>query len=116
MYSFGVVLFEILCGWLAFENRDGFLVPQAKQHYEQNTLDKIIIPDLRKQMKQNSLDTFSEIAYKCLKRDPCDHPRMVKILKELEKALEHQVSFSFFYNTSCSTRCLTLPLHLTCMF
>jgi len=97
VYSFGVLLFEILCGRLACaeESEDGnkFLGPLAERKYEEDKLDEIIDPDLRKQMKLNSLNTFSTIAYHCLKSNRSERPTMAQVVEKLENAFSLQVSF-----------------------
>ncbi|MFS7979393.1 putative protein kinase RLK-Pelle-CrRLK1L-1 family [Helianthus anomalus] len=69
IYSFGVVLFEILCGRLCFKYTNGqseILVPMWKQCYEQKKLDHIIFKDLKPPLAPSSLETFSDIAFQCL--------------------------------------------------
>ncbi|CAH1435446.1 unnamed protein product [Lactuca virosa] len=92
VYSFGVVLFEILCGRLAYVKGSESLDVLAKSKYIDNKLDEIIIPELRKQMKLSSLNTFSAIAYQCLKPDRSERPTMAHIVEELEKAYRIQAS------------------------
>ncbi|KAI3508668.1 hypothetical protein L1887_23677 [Cichorium endivia] len=94
IYSFGVVLFEILCGRLAYVAGSMFLGPLAESKYSENNLDMIIIPELRKQMKMNSLNTFAAIAYQCLKADRNERPKMAQIVEELEKAYKIQASLN----------------------
>ncbi|KAF5786433.1 putative protein kinase RLK-Pelle-LRR-I-1 family [Helianthus annuus] len=93
IYSFGVVLFEILCGRKAFvpKETNRFLAPLARNHYEKETLQDIIYPDLRNHMSPGSLKKYSEIAYSCVKQERGHRPRMVDIMHELEKALEFQL-------------------------
>ncbi|GKB72402.1 kinase-like domain-containing protein [Tanacetum coccineum] len=51
IYSFGVILFEVLFGVKAItDNRDIMLAKEAKSRYENKQLDDLINPDLRKQM------------------------------------------------------------------
>lgn len=115
IYSFGVVLWEILCRRKAFipneEEDKRFLASLATLHYENKTLNDIIQPDLRKQMAPESLTHFSKTAYSCLKDDRLQRPDMNPIVHELENALELQMqyedlvrSFSFlnFFFHFCS--------------
>ncbi|MFS8009856.1 putative protein kinase RLK-Pelle-CrRLK1L-1 family [Helianthus anomalus] len=74
VYSFGVVLFELIC-------------------CEEKRLDEIIFSDLKEQMDSCSLNTFSSLAYRCLKKDREERPSMVEVMKQLEIAVEQQVSF-----------------------
>ncbi|KAL4570271.1 hypothetical protein LXL04_025923 [Taraxacum kok-saghyz] len=96
VYSFGAVLFEVLCGRFCVgkpDDKHRLLTKLAQQSYEQGTLDDIIFHGLRGQMDNNSLRTFSSVAYRCLKRDREERPTMAGVLEELELALEYQVSF-----------------------
>ncbi|KAF5768080.1 putative protein kinase CAMK-CAMKL-CHK1 family [Helianthus annuus] len=79
--SFGVLLFEVLCGRKPTITNDGV----------QDELDKIINPDLRKQMDPQSLELFTDITYKCLNQQLVQRPTMDHIVKELEEVLELQL-------------------------
>ncbi|XP_076930575.1 putative serine/threonine-protein kinase PBL9 [Bidens hawaiensis] len=97
VYSFGVVLFEIMCGRFCCEYRDGsllgILVPLWKKCYEEKRLDDIIFHGIKEHMKPDSLNTFSTIAYQCLKRARKKRPTMGDIVQKLEIALEQQEIF-----------------------
>nr|XP_043612059.1 uncharacterized protein LOC122583749 [Erigeron canadensis] len=94
IYSFGVVLCEILCARKAFipdadaDNR--FLAPLFRSHYENGSLNDIIHPDLRLQMSRQSLSRLSTTAYSCLKQDRVQRPKINDIVIELEKVFELQ--------------------------
>nr|GEY11446.1 putative receptor-like protein kinase At5g39000 [Tanacetum cinerariifolium] len=93
VYSFGVILFEVLFGKVVYIPKDGkhnSFAEVAQNHYEKNTLDELIDSDLRNQMKPNSLTTFLSIAYQCLKIDRSDRPKMRLVVEELKKALVYQ--------------------------
>nr|XP_043637939.1 probable receptor-like protein kinase At2g23200 [Erigeron canadensis] len=89
IYSFGVVLFELMCGRKAKDDQDNnkLLVSLAKFHYENGTMHEIIHPDLLKQMSQRSLKCFSKAAYSCLQEDRARRPDVEKVLRKLQKAL-----------------------------
>ncbi|GKA74448.1 kinase-like domain, phloem protein 2-like protein [Tanacetum coccineum] len=92
VFSFGVLLFEVLFGMVA-SIQDGdnwYFVRLAKGHYEKKKLDDLIDPDLRQQMNSRSLEIFSKLAYCCLKDMRAQRPDMNQIVKGLERALEHQ--------------------------
>lgn len=107
IYSFGVVLFEILCGRLAYDkvfNEKG-LPPIARQHFIEGTVNDLVDPKIKEVgenismlnggMNKDSLYTFSKIAYQCLAKTQLERPTMEAIIKELENALNFQVSNSF---------------------
>ncbi|XP_071688465.1 receptor-like protein kinase HERK 1 [Rutidosis leptorrhynchoides] len=66
IYSFGVVLWEILCG-------------------------RMLLFQMWKRMVPKSRTSFSEVAYSCLKDERVHRPDMNSILLELENALELQL-------------------------
>ncbi|CAH1429477.1 unnamed protein product [Lactuca virosa] len=91
MYSFGIVLFEVLCGKKAVDEEDNrLLAPIAKSHYEGGGLDVMIDPGLHKQMDPRSFQIFSEVAYYCLKEERSQRPNINQVVMNLEKALEYQ--------------------------
>ncbi|KAJ0666393.1 putative protein kinase RLK-Pelle-CrRLK1L-1 family [Helianthus annuus] len=69
VYSFGVVLFELMCGKLCFEYSNGqILLNKWTRCCEEKRLDEITFSDLKEQMDSCSLNTFSSLAYRCLKK------------------------------------------------
>nr|XP_043611742.1 uncharacterized protein LOC122583401 [Erigeron canadensis] len=93
VFSFGVVLFEVLFGQKASIQNENkwYFADLARHHYEEKTLDKMIDPDLRQQMDSQSLHIFSEAAYWCLKEKREQRLNTSQLIKKLEKALEHQL-------------------------
>ncbi|KAL8259619.1 hypothetical protein R6Q59_027572 [Mikania micrantha] len=100
IYSFGVVMFEIMCGKLAYDKtyNDKGLPSIVRQCFNEGTLEKLVDPNLKETdeiisnqgVNQDSLDTFSKIAYQCLAETQKERPTMEVIIKELEKALNFQ--------------------------
>ncbi|KAL7598350.1 hypothetical protein Lser_V15G22683 [Lactuca serriola] len=91
VYSFGVVLFEVLCGRLCFGNNGSF-TQLVRKHYKRNNLNEIVWGNIKDEIHPSSLKVFSTIAYRCLKCDNEKRPLMKQVVKELETALEYQLS------------------------
>ncbi|GJW58514.1 protein kinase, ATP binding site-containing protein [Tanacetum coccineum] len=92
VYSYGVVLFEILTGMLASETRsigdeDPLNLVALVRRYYAEQLDKLLDPRIRDEIDDQSLYTFKEIAYKCISFNVKDRPSLNKIIKRLEEAL-----------------------------
>ncbi|XP_035836233.1 uncharacterized protein LOC110942571 isoform X2 [Helianthus annuus] len=92
IFSFGVVLFEVLFGREAsIPNDDNwYFARKARAHYEERKLDNLIDPDLHTQMNVQSFNLFAEIAYCCIKEQRSQRPDMNTIRTRLERALELQ--------------------------
>ncbi|GJX13982.1 kinase-like domain, phloem protein 2-like protein [Tanacetum coccineum] len=90
MYSFGIVLFELLCGRKSIidDKDDNHLASLAITHYREKKLDNIIDKDLWKQIDLHSFNMFVEIAYECLDGERLRRPNIDDIVQRLEKALE----------------------------
>ncbi|PWA83817.1 protein kinase-like domain-containing protein [Artemisia annua] len=94
MYSFGIVMFELLCGRKAVIEGDQdnkYLASVAVAHYREKKLNEIIDSGLWNQMDFQSFDTFAEIAYECLNEERSQRPNIDEIVARLEKALELQL-------------------------
>ncbi|GJZ32829.1 kinase-like domain, phloem protein 2-like protein [Tanacetum coccineum] len=101
IYSFGVVLFEILTGRLAYDFDKG-IAPIARHHFEKGILMEIVdhkikeetnehVFSLSKGPNEGSLDTFSKIAIRCLAVTQVERPSIDVVINELKKALYFQV-------------------------
>ncbi|GKA12269.1 kinase-like domain, phloem protein 2-like protein [Tanacetum coccineum] len=90
MYSFGIVLFEVLCGRESvIDDKDNeYLGPAAIFHYRKKILEELIDPVQWKQMDLHSFNMFAEIAYECLNEKRSRRPNIDDIVPRLEKALE----------------------------
>ncbi|GJX14413.1 kinase-like domain, phloem protein 2-like protein [Tanacetum coccineum] len=90
MYSFGIVLFEVLCGRYSIINDDynKYLAPLVITHYREKKLNEIVDWDLWKQMDLQSFNIFTEIAYDCLNEEQSQRPNIDEIVPRLQKALE----------------------------
>ncbi|KAI3743598.1 hypothetical protein L1987_61308 [Smallanthus sonchifolius] len=93
IYSFGVVLFEILYGRSTYsihKHRGDFLSGFIKNRFEEGKLDEVVFEQIREQIEPKSLTTFQKIAYKCLCHEREKRPSTKEVLAELKKALELQ--------------------------
>ncbi|XP_071739342.1 uncharacterized protein [Rutidosis leptorrhynchoides] len=92
VYSFGVMLFEVICGRKAWIKDGGVdqSLPKMAANCKDKKLDEIIHKGLKKQMDSESLKIFSEIAYRCLEKQ-LRRPTMDQVVKKLEGALAHQL-------------------------
>ncbi|GJV13289.1 kinase-like domain, phloem protein 2-like protein [Tanacetum coccineum] len=91
MYSFGIVMFELLCGRRAVikDDQDNkYLASMAVTHYREKKLHEIIDWDLWKQMDTESFNIFAETAYECLNEERSQRPNIDEIVPKLEKALK----------------------------
>ncbi|MFS7990644.1 putative protein kinase RLK-Pelle-CrRLK1L-1 family [Helianthus anomalus] len=108
VYSFGIVLLEILCGRTAVDpiylkESDKGLGPMARQSFCTGTLEDMIDPILKEETSEykvalkrgpnkESLHTFMKIAYQCVAKTQDQRPTMKVVVKELEKALSFQMN------------------------
>ncbi|PWA49527.1 protein kinase-like domain, Phloem protein 2-like protein [Artemisia annua] len=104
IYSFGVVLLEILTGTLAYDsvytkvNENG-IAPIARDHYEKGTIMEIVDHKIMEETDEHvfckgpnkeSLDIFLEIAFQCVAETQKKRPTIEVLIKELKKALNCQ--------------------------
>ncbi|XP_071719518.1 receptor-like protein kinase FERONIA [Rutidosis leptorrhynchoides] len=93
IYSFGVVLFEILCGRYVYSYpEDQPLTYIVKHLFEEGKLDKIVFEGIKGKIGPQSFDTFTRIAYQCIDDDREKRPTASEVLVQLKKALDFQVS------------------------
>ncbi|XP_076921483.1 putative receptor-like protein kinase At2g23200 [Bidens hawaiensis] len=105
VYSFGIVLFEVLCGRLAMvveDDESTFLSHLVKTHKKKGTLHEIIMPYLLQENNQYTLETFINIALQCLDEDRKQRPTMSSVVEGLETVLKHQLDTSGFSGTKQS--------------
>ncbi|GKC04450.1 kinase-like domain, phloem protein 2-like protein, partial [Tanacetum coccineum] len=105
VYSLGVVLFEIMCGRLAYDNiyhvnNEKGLASVARRRFNDGTLKDMVDPRIMEADKnifmpsgglnQDSWDTFTKIAYECVAETQVMRPTVEVVIKELEKAIHFQ--------------------------
>ncbi|GJS60803.1 kinase-like domain, phloem protein 2-like protein [Tanacetum coccineum] len=108
IYSFGVVLLEILTGRLAYDsvytkvNEKG-IAPIARDHFEKGKIMEIVdhkikeetdehVFSLSKGPNKESLAIFLEIASRCVAETQAQRPTIEVVINELKKALDSQVN------------------------
>ncbi|EMS49500.1 Receptor-like protein kinase FERONIA [Triticum urartu] len=94
VYSFGVVLFEVLCARAAYNpnlpERQANLVYCALSCQKKGILDLIVDPDLEGKIAPWCFKKFVEIAEKCVSDRGIDRPTMQEVLENLELCLVEQ--------------------------
>ncbi|KAM0034866.1 putative protein kinase RLK-Pelle-LRR-I-1 family [Helianthus debilis subsp. tardiflorus] len=93
IYSFGVVLFEMLYGrsTFAIHQHEGLYLPDfVKSKFEEGKLDEVVLEPIKEHIVQESLTAFQKIAYQCLQHERENRPTTKTVLAELMKALKFQ--------------------------
>ncbi|GKC30568.1 kinase-like domain, phloem protein 2-like protein, partial [Tanacetum coccineum] len=94
IYSFGVLLFEMLCGRSVVEHnssRAHNLVHLVRDHFEEGTLYEIVFEATKRHLAPKSLTTFLNIARQCLHEERSKRPTANDVLIQLKKSLELQL-------------------------
>ena len=94
VYSFGVVLFEVLCARAAYDPnlpwRQANLVEYALSCQKKGIIDLIVDPYLKGNISPWCFKKFVEIAEKCVSDCGVNHPTMQEVLQDLEMCLAEQ--------------------------
>ncbi|XP_071689777.1 uncharacterized protein [Rutidosis leptorrhynchoides] len=113
IYSYGIVLFEILFGKLAkdpnytMENKKG-LAPIARRCFKKGTLKNMVDPNITNEVREysnvkgpdpRSLEAYVNIARQCLSETKAERPTLEVIIKSLNSALTFQEETSLKHTT-----------------
>ncbi|XP_014498298.1 receptor-like protein kinase FERONIA [Vigna radiata var. radiata] len=102
VYSYGVVLLEVLCGRQPLlrmvEKQQVSLVDWAKHRYQKGSLGEIVDPALKDQIAPHCLRKFGEVALSCLLEDGTQRPSMNDVVGVLEFVLQLQLQDSAHFN------------------
>ncbi|XP_048128849.1 receptor-like protein kinase THESEUS 1 [Rhodamnia argentea] len=94
MYSFGVVLLEVLCTRPAIDpslpRERANLAEWGITCIQNGTIEQIVDPVLAGQINPNSLRKYREVAEKCLREEDQERPSMGDVLWDLDYALQLQ--------------------------
>ncbi|KAL7615223.1 hypothetical protein Lser_V15G06100 [Lactuca serriola] len=103
IYSFGVVMFEMSSGILAYNTRhfkdtkQQSLIHIVRSYYDDNKfvdgLDKLIDSAIKGQIKMSSFHKFNDIAHECINFDIKKRPTRDRIIEAIQEALRIQVEW-----------------------
>ncbi|KAL7592829.1 hypothetical protein Lser_V15G33427 [Lactuca serriola] len=94
VFSFGVVLLEVLCRKRAvdetLDDEQWGLVPWAQESIKEGNLKSIIDSGIKSQISPKCLKEFVRIANRCLQNNPKQRPTMAEVVVSLDSALTLQ--------------------------
>ncbi|KAJ0706053.1 putative protein kinase RLK-Pelle-CrRLK1L-1 family [Helianthus annuus] len=88
VYSYGIVLFELLSGRLAVDERNEedecSLVRWAQRCVKERKLDQIVDSNIKGTISTKCLKRFAQIADRCVHSDPKERPTMTEVAASLQ--------------------------------
>ncbi|XP_021981190.1 receptor-like protein kinase FERONIA isoform X2 [Helianthus annuus] len=88
VYSYGIVLFELLSGRLAVDERNEedecSLVRWAQRCVKERKLDQIVDSNIKGTISAKCLKRFAQIADRCVHNDPKERPSMTQVVASLQ--------------------------------
>ncbi|KAF3784049.1 LYK2 protein [Nymphaea thermarum] len=94
IYSFGVVLFELMCGRTAIfgsGEQCSHIVQWATSKILRGDMESIVDPRIKGQYKINSMWKVAEIALACTARRTTERPDMYDVLSDLNQAMKMEM-------------------------
>ncbi|KAL4560244.1 hypothetical protein LXL04_032394 [Taraxacum kok-saghyz] len=98
IFSFGLVLFEILCGRSTSNTyaHDNELTSLVKDYFREGKLDEIVFEGIKEQVVPQSLTAFQKIAFQCLHDKREERPTAGEVLIQVKKALDFQEDYEMW--------------------
>ncbi|CAH1436328.1 unnamed protein product [Lactuca virosa] len=107
IYSFGVVMFEISSGMMAYhvrsfeDTKTQSMIDMVRSYYDDHQLvdglDKLVDTAIKGKIDMSSFHKFNEIAHECINMDIKKRPTMDRIIEGIEEALNIQENGKKFY-------------------
>uniref|UniRef100_A0A7N0ZZ53 Protein kinase domain-containing protein n=1 Tax=Kalanchoe fedtschenkoi TaxID=63787 RepID=A0A7N0ZZ53_KALFE len=87
VYSFGVMLLEVISGQLPKSKDGATIVDWASEYLKtRENISAMVDPTLNS-FKQNELETLCDVIHDCLEQDPRKRPNMTEVIAKLRKAI-----------------------------
>ena len=96
MYSFGIVLLEIISGQRPISNDKTLLVHRVQSRREVGDISSIVDPCLAGDYDLFSLRKTIEVAMACASPASSDRPQMSEVVSQLKECLESVASHDIF--------------------
>ncbi|XP_024011020.1 protein MALE DISCOVERER 1 [Eutrema salsugineum] len=86
VYSFGVLMLEIISGKLSDSDEEGSIIKWASKYLESDSLGEMIDPTL-KTFKEEDLEVICDVARHCLRIDQSQRPTMKDVVEQLKEVI-----------------------------
>ncbi|KAL7619089.1 hypothetical protein Lser_V15G03093 [Lactuca serriola] len=114
-YSFGVVMFEMSSGTLAYhekcfgdDDRPQYLIDVVRSVYDDDKKaagpDKLIDPFIKDHADMNSFHTFNKIAHECVNLKLENRPTLERVIRKIEQSLTIQLKHQESTSTTTTRR------------
>ncbi|XP_062162449.1 protein MALE DISCOVERER 2-like isoform X1 [Alnus glutinosa] len=87
VYSFGILLLEIISGKLPYSEEQGHLVSWAAEYINDKRSISYMIDPTLKSFKNDELDVICEVIQECIQLDPMQRPTMKSIIAKLREVI-----------------------------